>query len=272
MPNMAMRGLYMYVSPVWGPVGGGYASLRQPALPPSAAAARSRLRRHHQHTGDDGQMVTIYVTMQRRSPAAGSLATDDQSSRGPRRPLPVARRRAVEEAVLAGLVAARRACLATKCPPVDHCDSAEPGDECFPLDDAWRWRDEVPAAASDMANGFGVGAIVEWLSAPLGQRTSPSSDCGGSARRSGAAPARIRHAAPGTVRCRDGRIDSAAERPREQRFTVANRQLEGQSGRAERGELEFGEGGQLRVWSCLPQRHRRRAAAARFASARRSGF
>jgi hypothetical protein len=38
------------------------------------------------------------------------------------------------------------------------------------VDNAWRWQMKFNGNY-DMASGFGVGAIVEWLSSPLGQRT-----------------------------------------------------------------------------------------------------
>lgn len=45
-----------------------------------------------------------------------------------------------------------------------------PNDDYFPLDAAWRWALKVNGNY-DLSNGLGFGAIIEYLNAPLGQRT-----------------------------------------------------------------------------------------------------
>jgi len=166
MPNMAVRGLYMYRR-------FGDQSATVNVLRPSSAFDIPLQRRDPGpdgaiNTSDDGSMVTIYDY---NAAFAGSRFVGNQTTN---RPAGRDDSYQVLETALSKRFSqswsAQASYTATKYHRWITAIPLSPNDNYFPVDNAWRWQMKFNGNY-DMVNGFGVGAIVEWLSSPLGQRT-----------------------------------------------------------------------------------------------------
>lgn len=166
MPNMAVRGLYMYRR-------FGDQSQSVNVLRPFSAFDTPLQRRDPGPDGaigttDDGPMVTVWDYS---AAFAGSRFVGNQTINRP------AGRddsfQSLEAAVskrFSNTWSLQTSYTATKYHRWITGIPQSPNDNYFPIDNAWRWQMKLNGNY-DIANGFGVGAIVEWLSAPLGQRT-----------------------------------------------------------------------------------------------------
>ena len=166
MPNMAVRGLYMYRR-----FGDQSATIN--VLRPYSAFNIPLQRRDPGpdgiiNTGDDGAMVTIYDYA---AAFAGSRFVANQTVNRP-----AGRYDSYQS--MEGALSKRfsqtwslqTSYTATKYHRWITAIPQSPNDEYFPVDNAWRWQMKVNGNY-DLPSGFGVGAIVEWLSSPIGQRT-----------------------------------------------------------------------------------------------------
>jgi len=166
MPNMAVRGLYMYRR-------FGDQSQSVNVLRPFSAFDTPLQRRDPGPDGiigtsDDGPMVTVWDYS---AAFAGSRFVGNETINRP------AGRddsfQSLEAAVskrFSNTWSLQTSYTATKYHRWIVGIPQSPNDNYFPIDNAWRWQMKLNGNY-DLANGFGVGAIVEWLSSPLGQRT-----------------------------------------------------------------------------------------------------
>jgi hypothetical protein len=166
MPNMAVRGLYMYRR-----FGDQSATIN--VLRPFSAFNIPLQRRDPGpdgviNTRDDGGMVTVYDYA---AAFAGSRFVGNQTVNRP-----AGRDDSYQS--LEGMLSKRfsqtwslqTSYTATKYHRWITAIAQSPNDEYFPVDNAWRWALKVNGNY-DLPSGFGVGAIIEYLSSPLGQRT-----------------------------------------------------------------------------------------------------
>jgi hypothetical protein len=166
MPNMAVRGLYMYRR-------FGDQSATVNVLRPYSAFNIPLQRRDPGpdgiiNTTDDGGMVTItdYAAAFAGSRFVGNQTVNRPAGRDDSY-------QSVEGALskrFSQTWSLQTSYTATKYHRWITAIPQSPNDESFPVDNAWRWALKV-SGNYDLPNGFGIGAIIEYLSSPLGQRT-----------------------------------------------------------------------------------------------------
>ena len=166
IPNMAVRALYMYRR-----FGDQFASIN--VLRPYSAFNIPITRRDpgpdgNVGTSDDGPLVTLYDydAAFRGSAFVGNKNVNRPSGRDDSY-------QSIEGALskrLADLWSLQVAYTATKYHRWITAIPQSPNDDFFPLDETWRWSLKVNGNR-ELPYGIGVGAIIEYLNAPLGQRT-----------------------------------------------------------------------------------------------------
>jgi len=166
MSNMGVRGLYLYRR-----FGDQFASIN--VLRPYDAFNIPLSRRDPGpdgviNTGDDGGMVTIYDYA---AAFAGSRFVGNKNVNRPEGREDFYQ--SIEGALskrFSQVWSLQASYTATKYHRWITAIAQSPNDEYFPLDTAWRWAMKINGNY-DLPSGFGVGAIIEYLNSPLGQRT-----------------------------------------------------------------------------------------------------